>query len=131
MLAVLPLVEQVRDWPPDLVELPLQVRAATADGAEVRVLVELVVWVPPPRVGEPYADPLPELDAAARAAVVAAARTRTAAELVEPDAGLPAALGGACLRGATEHVLGVVATVDVAAVELLLSTAGRSGDGRR
>jgi hypothetical protein len=130
LFAVVPVLERVREWPADLVELPLQVRATTADGGEVRVLVDLVVWVPPPRACEPYADPLPALECAARHLVVASVRSRSASALAGSGEGLPAALGGACLRDRAGRTVGVVATVAVDEVDLLLSVAGGSGDGR-
>jgi hypothetical protein len=136
LLVVVPALERARSWPPDLLDLPLQVRATTRDGAEVRVLVELVVWVPPPRVGESYVDPRPAIDEAARGRVAEAVGSRTVTGLVEADGGLVAplitALGGACLRGPDGEALGVVATVALHEVELLLlADKDGGGDGDR
>jgi hypothetical protein len=132
LVPVVPGLERAVAWPPDLLDLPLEVRGLTLDGHEVRVLVELVVWVPPPRPGEEYADPVPALERAARELVAGAVRTRTAPGLVDSDGGLVAALGGTCLReGRDNDTIGVVATVELAEIDLLLSVPPGGDHGRR
>ncbi|MFT4083769.1 MAG: hypothetical protein QM638_14400 [Nocardioides sp.] len=122
MVLVLPGIEETRRWPTEPVELLVGVRAETRDGADVRVLVTLVLDVDPPRPGTAYVAPVRALRAVVERKLIAAVRERDLDRLVDRDGGVRAVLDGSRLGGPAG---GVVDRFVLDAVEVLLISASR------
>jgi regulator of protease activity HflC (stomatin/prohibitin superfamily) len=76
-----PVLDRFEHDPVGAHELPLMVRAATADGLRVLVLAEVTVSLPAPRPGTAYADPWLPAEVAAQETIARVVATWTAAEL--------------------------------------------------
>ena len=113
--AVNPLRDRVVEQPTGLVELGLQTRARTADGAEVRVLAEVTLDLSPPVRGRQYLDPLGHATSELSLIIEEIVAARELQDLLDPRRGLRPALQGIPLEVGAR-----VCTVDIAEVEVLL-----------
>jgi hypothetical protein len=99
----------------------LEVRALTQDHQDVRVLMEVIVWVAPPQVGEGYVEPHPVIDDAARAAALEVIAERPAEYLGDAAIGVAHSLLDRKLHSMDgSRTLAVVSKVRVHEIELLL-----------
>lgn len=120
----LPLVERFEADVDQPHELPVGVRATTADGVPVLVLLEATVSIPRPEPGTRYADPWPAAERAAERTIAHTVTGWSAADLTQAVAAAQRPLRRA-VKSAVDELGVEVHDLELVEVDVQLHDAGR------